>query len=174
MSSDPWVDHVRAFAKQHNLTYMCAASTPECSKSYKKKQNAKTKTKAITAPVNIKTRARPMAAVKTLTTAPKIVPKITPTPAPPPALVKTAKANVSKTAKATVSKTAPPKTKGPLPQNIMKEIPPEFHDHFSRKENKIDRDMRIDLIKRGIYKPDNYLEGRQLQDLYLKNWAKPN
>ena len=35
MSSNPWIDHVRAFAKQHNLSYMCAATDPNCSKSYK-------------------------------------------------------------------------------------------------------------------------------------------
>ena len=51
MSNNSWVNHVREFAKQHNLTYMCAASTPECSKSYKEKQ----KPKAITAPVVAKT-----------------------------------------------------------------------------------------------------------------------
>ena len=48
MSNNSWVNHVREFAKQNNLTYMCAASTPECSKSYKEKQ----KPKAITAPAS--------------------------------------------------------------------------------------------------------------------------
>ena len=54
MSNNSWVNHVREFAKQHNLTYMCAASTPECSKSYKEGKTPATKTKAITALVPAK------------------------------------------------------------------------------------------------------------------------
>jgi hypothetical protein len=31
-----WIEHVRQFAKQHNIHYGCALSMAECSTSYKK------------------------------------------------------------------------------------------------------------------------------------------
>ena len=67
MLNNPWVNHVREFAKQHNLTYMCAASTPECSKSYKEKQ----KPKAITAPASAAASAPVVAKAVAKTVAPK-------------------------------------------------------------------------------------------------------
>ena len=67
MSNNSWVNHVREFAKQHNLTYMCAASTPECSKSYKEKQ----KPKAITAPASAAASAPVVAKAVAKTVAPK-------------------------------------------------------------------------------------------------------
>ena len=51
MSNNKWTEHVRSYAKQHGLSYGCALSDPNCSKSYKEKQ----KPKAITAPVVAKT-----------------------------------------------------------------------------------------------------------------------
>ena len=30
-----WITHVRKFAEEHNLTYACALSTPECKETYK-------------------------------------------------------------------------------------------------------------------------------------------
>jgi hypothetical protein len=30
-----WIEHVRAFAKARNLSYMCAATDPECRAAYK-------------------------------------------------------------------------------------------------------------------------------------------
>ena len=50
MSGNPWIDHVRAYAKQHGISYMCAVSDPNCSKSYKEKQ----KPKSLTTPVSAK------------------------------------------------------------------------------------------------------------------------
>ena len=44
MSSNPWIQHVRAFAKERGLSYMCAATDPNCSKSYKEGKNTKTTT----------------------------------------------------------------------------------------------------------------------------------
>jgi hypothetical protein len=35
---NPWVEHVKAFAKEHQLSYGCAISNPQCSASYKAKQ----------------------------------------------------------------------------------------------------------------------------------------
>jgi hypothetical protein len=55
MSSNKWVEHVKAYAKQHGLSYMCAATDPNCSKSYKEGKTPTTKTKAITASVVAKT-----------------------------------------------------------------------------------------------------------------------
>ena len=57
MSNNKWVEHVKAYAKQHGLSYMRAATEPNCSKTYKEKQNPTTKTKAITAPAAAKTAA---------------------------------------------------------------------------------------------------------------------
>ena len=39
-----WVEHVKAFAKEHNISYPCAISMPQCSASYAKAP-AKTKRK---------------------------------------------------------------------------------------------------------------------------------
>ena len=54
MSSNKWVEHVKAYAKQHGLSYMRAATEPNCSKSYKEGKPPATKTKAITALVPAK------------------------------------------------------------------------------------------------------------------------
>lgn len=40
-----WIEHVKAFAREHNISYPCAISMPECSASYKKTP-AKTKDQA--------------------------------------------------------------------------------------------------------------------------------
>ena len=72
-----WIDHIKSYAKQHGLSYACALTDPNCSKSYKGGKTPATKTKAITAPVPTTptpARARAIAAVKTLTSAPKIAP----------------------------------------------------------------------------------------------------
>ena len=53
--SNKWIDHIKSFAKQHGLSYGCALSDPNCSKSYKEGKTTTTKTKAITAPVVAKT-----------------------------------------------------------------------------------------------------------------------
>jgi len=37
---NPWIAHVRAFAKSRNLSYMCAATEPECKSSYKARKDA--------------------------------------------------------------------------------------------------------------------------------------
>jgi hypothetical protein len=38
---NPWVEHVRNYARDHNMTYFCALSQPECKTSYKKPARAK-------------------------------------------------------------------------------------------------------------------------------------
>ncbi len=35
---NPWVEHIRAFAKKHGLAYGCALSNPQCRASYKSKK----------------------------------------------------------------------------------------------------------------------------------------
>ena len=39
---NPWVEHIKKYAKDHNLSYGCALSTPECKNTYSK---ASTKSK---------------------------------------------------------------------------------------------------------------------------------
>ena len=38
--ANPWVAHVRAFAKSRGLSYMCAATEPECKSSYQARKDA--------------------------------------------------------------------------------------------------------------------------------------
>ena len=52
MSNNPWIQHVREYAKQHGLSYMCAATDPNCSKAYKEGKTPTTKTKTVTAPTS--------------------------------------------------------------------------------------------------------------------------
>ena len=47
MSSNKWTEHVRAYAKQHGLSYMCAATDPNCSKSYKEGEHPLQKLKQL-------------------------------------------------------------------------------------------------------------------------------
>ena len=35
---NPWVTHIKAYAKKHGLAYGCALSNPECRASYKSKK----------------------------------------------------------------------------------------------------------------------------------------
>lgn len=35
-----WVEHVRKYAKDNSLSYMCAATDPECRSSYKARKDA--------------------------------------------------------------------------------------------------------------------------------------
>ena len=65
MSSNKWVDHIKAFAKQNGLSYGCALSDPNCSKTYKEKQNATTKTKVESSKPVAKTKSsKPVAKVE--------------------------------------------------------------------------------------------------------------
>ena len=34
--TNPWVEHIKKYAKDNNLSYGCALSTPECKNTYKK------------------------------------------------------------------------------------------------------------------------------------------
>ena len=34
--TNPWVEHIKKYAKDHNLSYGCALSTPECKNTYSK------------------------------------------------------------------------------------------------------------------------------------------
>lgn len=47
--TNKWVEHIKTFAKSHNIAYGCALSNPECLASYKAKNNTtKSITKSIT------------------------------------------------------------------------------------------------------------------------------
>ena len=37
--TNKWVEHIKTFAKSHNIAYGCALSNPECLASYKAKKN---------------------------------------------------------------------------------------------------------------------------------------
>ena len=39
--SNPWVNHIRAFAAKNNVSYACAISIPACRESYHKTKQAK-------------------------------------------------------------------------------------------------------------------------------------
>ena len=39
--SNPWVNHIRAFAAKNNVSYACAISIPACRESYHKSKGAK-------------------------------------------------------------------------------------------------------------------------------------
>lgn len=48
-SDNAWVEHVRKYAEDHNLSYFCALSEPGCKNSYKKAPRVrKTKKPAVT------------------------------------------------------------------------------------------------------------------------------
>ena len=34
--TNPWVEHIKKYAKDHNISYACALSTPECKNTYRK------------------------------------------------------------------------------------------------------------------------------------------
>ena len=34
-----WIEHIKAFAKAHNISYGCALSNPKCLATYKSKKN---------------------------------------------------------------------------------------------------------------------------------------
>jgi hypothetical protein len=36
--ANKWIEHIRTYAKSKNISYSCAVSDPECSKTYKEKQ----------------------------------------------------------------------------------------------------------------------------------------
>ena len=38
--ANSWVEHVRKYAKDHSLSYMCAATEPDCKSSYKARKDA--------------------------------------------------------------------------------------------------------------------------------------
>ena len=45
----PWIQHIKDFAAQNNLSYGCAMSKPECKASYKsKKESASLKSSKMT------------------------------------------------------------------------------------------------------------------------------
>ena len=163
MSSNPWIQHVRSFAKQHGVSYMCAASMPECSKSYKEGNNATTKTKAITAPVPTKTRARAIAAVKTLTSPPKMAP--TPAPAIVPTTVP---AKVAAATPVVKTKTTNAKTKlfnvKTKYQKLVKNVSPEYADYFHYTDGEHDIMNKIKLLQKGI-KFDKYADSKTLWGL---------
>lgn len=56
--ANKWIEHIRTYAKNKNISYSCAVSDPDCSKTYKEKQ-AKTK-----AEPKEKPKAEPKAEVK--------------------------------------------------------------------------------------------------------------
>ncbi len=34
--TNPWVEHIKKYAKDHNISYGCALSTPECKNTYRR------------------------------------------------------------------------------------------------------------------------------------------
>jgi RNA polymerase primary sigma factor len=38
-----WVEHIKKYAKENNLSYSCAMTMPDCKNSYKKTKESKTK-----------------------------------------------------------------------------------------------------------------------------------
>ena len=38
---NPWIEHIKAYAKKNNITYGCALSLPDCKNTYKKKSEKK-------------------------------------------------------------------------------------------------------------------------------------
>ena len=60
-----WIEHIKEFAKQKNLSYGCALSDPECSRTYRLKYPPKTKkTKAVPVPVPTPTPPPPLIAAE--------------------------------------------------------------------------------------------------------------
>ena len=146
--SNPWIQHVKSFAQQHGISYACAVSTPACSKSYKEKNGVVEKTKP---------KAKPMAAVKTLTTAPRIVPTPTPAKAAPP---------------------PPPPNSGYLSTNrsnkhLLKQLPKEWLQYFNKFDSDNTRILKIALLKDGV-KFDKYISVRDLDKLYWDNYRRKN
>jgi hypothetical protein len=128
---------------------MCAATDPNCSKSYKEGKTPTTKTKAIAAVVPTKTRARAIAAVKTLTSPPKMAP--TPAPAIAPTAVP---AKVTATTPVVKTKTTKDKTKlfnvKAKYQKLVKHVSPEYADYFHYTDGEHDILNKIALLKKGI------------------------
>ena len=42
--SNAWIEHVKKYAKDNNLSYACALSTPDCKNTYNKPSTSKKKT----------------------------------------------------------------------------------------------------------------------------------
>ena len=38
---NPWIEHIKNYAKKNNITYGCALSLPDCKNTYKKKSEKK-------------------------------------------------------------------------------------------------------------------------------------
>ena len=153
MSSNPWILHVKAYAKEKGLSYMCAATDPNCSKSYKEGKNATTKTKAITAPVPTKTRARAIAAVKTLPSPPKMAPTPAPAKAPPP---------------------PPMPNSGYIRSNrsnkhLLRKLPKEWLEYFNKGDYDNSRSQKIRLLQDGI-KFDKNINHKELDELYKNKY----
>ena len=130
-----WIDHIKSYAKQHGLSYGCALSDPNCSKTYKEKNNTTVKTKPI---------AKPMAAVKTLTSAPKA-----PQPPKPNSNFINKKSNKS----------------------LLKDLPKEWLEYFNKGDYDNTRIEKIALLKDGV-KFDKNISHRDLNKLYMDNYRK--
>ena len=89
--SNPWVLHVKDYAKKNNLSYMCAMTTPDCKASYKKptpvkkiktievKPTTVPKVVVTAKPIEIPT---PVKKIKTTAVNPTTVPKVVVTAKP--------------------------------------------------------------------------------------------
>ena len=40
---NPWIEHIKKFAKANNTTFGCALSNPKCKETYKKPSQTQTK-----------------------------------------------------------------------------------------------------------------------------------
>jgi hypothetical protein len=47
MSNNPWIQHVKKYATENNVSYMCAVSLPECKAAYYNKSSTDSKVKYI-------------------------------------------------------------------------------------------------------------------------------
>ena len=43
--TNSWIEHIRKYAKDNNLSYACALSTPQCKNTYNKQPSSKSKKK---------------------------------------------------------------------------------------------------------------------------------
>ena len=59
--SNTWINHIKSYAKQHGLSYACALTDPNCSKSYKEKQKRKAITTPASAPASAPVAAKAVA-----------------------------------------------------------------------------------------------------------------
>ena len=66
---NPWIIHVKKWSAEHNLSYSCSISDPECKKSYHSSKSAPSPTEVAAPKTPAKAPKAPKAKVSTLTKA---------------------------------------------------------------------------------------------------------